>query len=107
MANAGRDLWRVRAGLLPAALLHPGPRHRPIADRARRGGLAAFIVVLSWPGDRPGGVWLRICPWRGGTDNTVRRRRGAGRWPAVLPTAAPANRRMNRTLHIVSFLIFV
>ena len=64
LADADRDLRRVRPRLLSAALLHPGACHRPVADRARRGRLAAFVVVLSRPGDRPGGLRLRLCPWR-------------------------------------------
>ena len=69
LAGADRGLRRVRARLLPAARLHPGPRHRPVADRARGGGVAAFVVVLSRPGDRPGDLWLRLRPWRAGADD--------------------------------------
>ena len=51
--------------------LHPGARHRPVAHRARGGGVAAFVVVLSRPGDRPGDLRLRLCPWRAGADDLV------------------------------------
>ena len=77
--------------LLPAALLHPGPRHRPVADRARRGGLAAFVVVLSRPGARPDHLWLRLRPWRTGADHLVRRAGGAGRRHCLFPDVAPAD----------------
>ena len=89
LAGAGRRVRGVRARLLPAARLHPGPRHRPVADRARRGGLAAFLVVLHGPGDRPGGLRLRLRPWRAGADHRVRRAGAAWRGLHVLAAASP------------------
>ena len=48
LAGAGGRVRGVRLRVLPAAQLHPGPRHRPVADRTRGGRLAALVVVLSW-----------------------------------------------------------
>ena len=102
---------RVRPRLLPAALLHPGPRHRPVADRARGGGLAAFVLVLSRPGDRPGDLWLWLCPRRAGADDLHRRDGGAGRRHRLRAAAAATRAQaryaaMTRTINVVCFLVF-
>ena len=53
LVRAGRGLRHVRVRLLPAARLHPGARHRPVDDRARRGDLRC-IRASSSSGRRPG-----------------------------------------------------
>ena len=86
--SGGRVLY-VRLWILPAARQHPGPRHRTLADRARRGDIAAFLLLLSRPGDWTGGLWIwlrarRRAPepghWRGGG--------GGGRADVRHPAAA-------------------
>ena len=64
LVRAGRGLRHVRVRLLPAARLHPGARHRPVDDRARRGHLGAFELLLHGAGDRTGALRLRLCAWQ-------------------------------------------
>ena len=59
LVRAGRGLCGVRHRLLHAAHLHPAPRHRADADRARHRAVDAFLRVLFRPGDRPD--LLRLC----------------------------------------------
>src|SRR5262249_597569 len=47
MGLAGRHLWLVRLWLLSPPRLYPGPRDGPVADRARRRGVFALLVLLS------------------------------------------------------------
>ncbi len=53
LVRTGGGLWHVRVRLLPAARLHPGARHRPVGDGARRGHLRRIQASSSW-GRRPG-----------------------------------------------------
>jgi len=72
----------------PAVRLYPGPCHRTLADGARRGRLVAFILLLPWPGRRPGGLRLWFCPWRGGAEHFRRRSGGDDRRCRVLAAVA-------------------
>jgi len=84
-----RHVW---LRLLPPARLHPGPCHRTLADGARRGRLVAFILLLSWPGRRPGGLRLWFCPWRAGAEHFRRRGGGDDRRCCLLAAIASPDR---------------
>src|SRR5262249_8444262 len=92
MDVADRDLRHVWIRLLPPARLYPRPCHRTFADGARPGRLVAFILLLSWPGRRSGGLRLWFCPWRAGAEHFPRRSGGDDRRCRLLAAVAPPDR---------------
>ena len=64
LVHPGRGVRAVRPRLLHAAQQHPGARHRPVADRARRRAVDAFVGVLFRPGDRADLLRLCLRPFR-------------------------------------------
>src|SRR5262249_15637639 len=58
------------------------------ADGTRRGRLVAFILLLSRPSRRPGGLRLWFCSWRAGAQHFRLRRGGGGGWGRLVGAAA-------------------
>src|SRR5262249_50235586 len=89
LVRAGWNLLPVRLRLLSAARLDPGARDRAVADRARGGRGAAFLLFLPRPGLRAGGLWLWLGAFRAAAVPYHRRRHGPAGWLRLRKAVTP------------------